>query len=332
MNKVLITGGAGFIGYHLAKRLSKEDFQIDLIDNLLRGVVDEELEKLLKVPDIRFLNVDLLNSDALDILSNDYNYIFHFAAIIGVANVLNRPYNVLSDNVLMLLNVISFAKRQSTLKRFVFTSTSEVYAGTLQHFQLSIPTPESTPLALTDLNSPRISYMLSKIYGETLCHYSGLPFTIIRPHNIYGPRMGMAHVIPELLKKAHYAQNGSKLDVFSIKHSRTFCYVDDFIEMVKMSAELHNCECETLNIGNQSPEISVETLAKLIIRLIGKDLKINPQSETAGSPLRRCPDMTKTFGLTGYTPQVNIERGIELTYEWYRKHIFFHKQTGAEIV
>jgi nucleoside-diphosphate-sugar epimerase len=322
MNKVLITGGAGFIGYHLAKRLLKGDYQIDLVDNLSRGSMDEEIKKILSNSKVRFFNIDLLQSSAFEKFDNDYNYIYHFAAIIGVSNILNKPYNVLKDNVLMLLNTISFAKRQSALKRFVFTSTSEVYAGTLQYFTLPIPTPESTPLALTDLSHPRTSYMLSKIYGEALCHHSALPFTIIRPHNIYGPRMGMAHVIPELLKKAYYAKEGSKLDVFSVNHRRTFCYIDDCIEMIKLSAELRTCNRQTLNVGNQSPEISIERLANLIIKSVGKDLKINPQPETPGSPSRRCPDMTKTFKLTGYKPKIEIEEGIKLTYEWYKKHYF----------
>lgn len=324
--KVLLTGGAGFIGYHLAKRLLKEGYEIDLADNLSRGVMDEELKEILNNSKIRFLNVDLLQTNDMDKLNNNYTHIYHFAAIIGVSNILKKPYNVLSNNVLMLLNLISFAKRQSSLRRFVFTSTSEVYAGTLQNFRLPIPTPETTPLSLTDLSHPRTSYMLSKIYGEALCHHSEIPFTIVRPHNVYGPRMGMAHVIPELLKKAHYSENGGNLDVFSVNHRRTFCYIDDFIEIIKLSAELQNCEGQTLNIGNQSPEISIEVLANLIIKITGKDLRINPKPETPGSPLRRCPDMTKTFELTGYRPEIKIEKGIKLTYEWYKKHIFLREE------
>ena len=91
-------------------------------------------------------------------------------------------------------------------KLFVFASTSEVYAGSLEHFGLPIPTPETAPLGLPDLGRPRTTYMLSKIYGEALCRHAGLPFTILRPHNLYGPRMGMAHVIPELHARATHIQ------------------------------------------------------------------------------------------------------------------------------
>jgi nucleoside-diphosphate-sugar epimerase len=322
MKKTLITGGAGFIGFHLLKRLLKDGYHVDLIDNLSRGSLDNEMKNILNNTDVNLYNLDLLQSHELYELDNNYDLIFHFAAIIGVSNVLNRPYDVLSDNILMLLNMISFAKHQTALKRFVFTSTSEVYAGTLQNFDLPIPTPESTPLALTNLSHPRTSYMLSKIYGEALCHHAGIPFTIVRPHNVYGPRMGMAHAIPELLKKAHSSEDKGLLDVFSVSHRRTFCYIDDFVEMIILSAELPSCEGQTLNLGSQSPELSIEALAKLIISATGKNLRINPQPETPGSPARRCPDMTKAFKLTGYKPKVEIETGIHLTYEWYKNNSY----------
>ena len=104
-------------------------------------------------------------------------------------------------NIRMLQNVISLARRQSNLNRLLFASTSEVYAGTLEKYGLEIPTVEGANIVLSDLSSPRTTYMLSKIVGEVMCQHSGVPFTIFRPHNIYGPRMGMAHVIPELLMK-----------------------------------------------------------------------------------------------------------------------------------
>jgi nucleoside-diphosphate-sugar epimerase len=92
----------------------------------------------------------------------------------------------------MLENVLTLARDQRDFSRFLFASTSEVYAGTLQYFGMPIPTPENTPLAMTALDEPRTSYMISKIMGEAMCQQSGLPFTIFRPHNVYGPRMGMA--------------------------------------------------------------------------------------------------------------------------------------------
>ncbi|MCA1012699.1 NAD-dependent epimerase/dehydratase family protein [Halobacillus halophilus] len=322
MSRVLITGGAGFIGGHTAVYLADKGFQIDLVDNMARGVSDEFIQTLIQRPNVRLVQADLLNPDGLSSLGNDYEYIVHFAAILGVAAVLNRPYQVLKDNLLMLLNLISFAEKQSALKRVLFASTSEVYAGTLAHFQLPIPTPESTPIALTELAHPRTSYMLSKLYGEALLEQSGLPFTIIRPHNIYGPRMGLSHVIPELLKKAHEAADHSELEVFSVDHKRTFCYVEDAVHLLCKSMLKKDGEGKVLNIGNQDPEITIRTLAEKIISTVGKNLTIISKPATAGSPARRCPDITEVMNVTGYKPLVGLEEGITRTYQWYKKNVF----------
>ncbi len=329
MKKVLIMGGAGFIGVHLARHLLEIGYQVDLLDNFSRGVNDSALKSLSVGTNVRLLNFDLLHPDVFDNLENDYNYIYQLAAILGVANVLERPYAVLCDNVAMLMNILSYTKRQNDLKRLLFFSTSEVYAGTLKNFTLQIPTPESTPLGLTDLDHPRTTYMLSKIYGEAMCLHFGVPVTIVRPHNIYGPRMGMAHVIPELLRKAYNAENGEDIEVFSVDHSRTFCYVKDAVKMIKLAAESPACLGQTLNIGNQQPEISMGELATLVIKVTGKKLGIIEKPATSGSPLRRCPDMTKSIKLTGYKASVTLEEGVEMTYHWYKNNIFEGRDVSA---
>ncbi len=322
MSKILITGCAGFIGYHLSRYLLENGYEIDIVDNFSRAVKDPELEKLIEEPKVNAITLDLLQPGALDTLPDDYTYIYHLAAIIGVANVMDRPYAVLDDNVRLVSTMLAFAERQKNLKRFLFASTSEVYAGTLKHFTLDLPTPESTPLAVTDLNHPRTSYMLSKIYGEAMCNQSPVPTTNFRPHNIFGPRMGMAHVVPELLKKAYNAEPNSKLEVFSVDHKRTFCYIDDAVKMLKMMAESDNCENETLNLGNQIPEITIGEVADIVINTVGTPLTQDPQPAQPGSPLRRCPDMTKVTGLIGYEAQIGPEEGIKRTFDWYKETIF----------
>lgn len=328
MTRVLITGGAGFIGYHLARELVAEGYKVDLLDDLSRGVLDSEFINLTTDPKVTLLNRDLLHRNAFEGLEGDYHYIYHFAAIIGVENVLKDPYAVISENALMLINLFDFVRQQLELRRFVFTSTSEVYAGTLKFFDLPIPTPESVPLAITELSQPRTSYMLSKIFGEALCQYSDIAWTIIRPHNVYGPRMGLAHVIPQLLDKAHHAKNGC-LEVFSVEHRRTFCYIADAVAMIKRAAESEVCVGETLNVGTQAPEITIGQLADIIINVVKKPLKIVPQPAISGSPIRRCPDMTKTIALTEYIPRVSLETDVGLTYDWYKAHIFEGEELSA---
>src|SRR5690606_19448171 len=109
----------------------------------------------------------------------------------------------------------------------------------------------STPLAISPLEHPRTSYMLSKIYGEALVHQCGLPFTIIRPHNFYGPRMGLSHVVPELLSKIHAMADGDELVVASMDHSRTFCFIDDAIEFIVRLIDGPAGLGGTFNIGVQ---------------------------------------------------------------------------------
>jgi UDP-glucose 4-epimerase len=329
MSRVLITGGAGFMGFHLARSLVQEGCQVDLVDNLARGVKDQELTDLLSRPGVRFFPLNLLEPDATSALSLDYDYIYHLAAIVGVAHVLHRPFEVLRDNTLLLLAVVELARRQRRLQRFIFTSTSEVYAGTLRYFDLPVPTPETTPLAVTDLGEPRTSYMLSKIYGEALCRHAGVPVTIVRPHNVYGPRMGLSHVIPELLHKAVQAPEGGSLEVFSVDHRRTFCYIADAMELLRRLAKAPGAEGATLNLGSPGPEISIGELAAVILKVTGKNLRIIPLPATPGSPLRRCPDMTRTTALSGYQAQVSLEEGVRRTYAWYRGHIFSGREPSA---
>ena len=328
MSKALITGGAGFIGAHLARRLVESGYAVDLVDDFSRGLNDDVIAQLQRDESVRFLECDLLRPGALEDAADDYDYIVHLAAIVGVANVVGRPYRVLCDNVRMTEQALALAGRQRALRRFLFPSTSEVYAGTLETFGLEVPTPEHTPLVVPDLDRPRTTYLLSKVYGEAMCRQAGVPFTIIRPHNVYGPRMGLAHVIPELLQRAHGASDG-RLEVFSVEHRRTFCYIDDAVEMIARALESPRCESATLNVGTQAPEVTIGELAALIVAVVGKDLEIVPGPTTPGSPERRCPDMSRTAELTGYTSRVALEEGVRRTYEAYREAVFEPAAAGS---
>ena len=328
MKNVLITGGAGFIGYHLALNLLQKGYKIDIADNFTRGIKDDLLTKLSNNKNVNLYNLDLLQEESFDKLGNDYDYIYHLAAIIGVQFVLKAPYDVLSKNNQLLLNSISFAHKQTHLERFVFTSTSEIYAGTLKYFNLPIPTPETTPLTVTSLSENRTSYMLSKIYGEALCLHSGLPITIIRPHNFYGPRMGLSHVVPELFKKAFFKKQ-DELTVYSPEHQRTFCYIDDAVEMMRLLAESKTAIGETYNVGNQTPETSIRALAKTILMIADSAMIIKDGYVTEGSPSRRCPDMSKTIKATEYVPKFSLTEGLQRTFLWYRDNVFINEGSSA---
>ena len=319
--KVLITGGAGFVGTHLAKSLLDDGATVTIVDNFQRGVKDAAFEEVAGRSNI--VDADLLSPTFAQSVSDDHDSVFHLAAIIGVRHVLERPYSVLADNAVMTMNVIEAARRQRNLKQAIFSSTSEIYAGSLVHLpSMQVPTPETTPIALTDLGAPRTSYLLSKAYGEALFNHSGLPATSVRLHNIYGPRMGMSHVIPELLHKAYTAKDGDSLVVASVHHRRTFCYVSDAIAMFRGIMASPNTIGKTLNIGNSTPEVEIGELARTITGVVGRQLTITPAPETPGSPARRCPDVSLLTSLTGVTGRVSLEEGVRRTFEWYRENVF----------
>jgi nucleoside-diphosphate-sugar epimerase len=322
VSKIVITGGAGFLGERIASALLADGNEVHIVDNLSRGQNDQALTALAATGRARIVQEDLRAPNAFSSLPSDYDFIVHLAAILGVQNVLARPYDTLQDNVLMHQAAIRFAGRQKLLKRFVFASTSEVYAGSLRRGDLPVPTPEDVTLTLTPLYEPRSSYMLSKIYGEAMLLHSGLPFSIVRPHNIYGPRMGMAHVIPQLLEKAHKAQPHSFIEVFSIDHRRSFCFVNDAVEMIKRVLDAPAALNQVLNLGAGGPEVTVRRVAEIVISTVGKPLAIRPMPPTPGSPARRAPQMTRMTEATGYTARIGLEEGIKRTYDWYRHHVF----------
>lgn len=321
MKRALVTGGCGFIGSHLARRLLDDGWAVDLLDDLSRGTRDADLHELLERPQLQLVERDLREPRALDGLG-PYELVFHLAAILGVANVLERPYETLRDNSALLVTVLEWARAQDTDARLVFTSTSEVYAGTLEEGLLPVPTPEAAPIVVPPRERPRTSYMLSKLYGEALCLASGLPVTIVRPHNFYGPRMGMSHVIPELLGRAHATPDGGSLEVYSVDHRRTFCFIDDAVELVLRAALAPDAEGRVLNAGAQEPEWTIGAVADVVCRIVGKRLEVVPLPPTAGSPLRRAPDLSEIRALTGYTPTIGLEEGVRRTYEWYRDNVF----------
>ena len=320
--RILITGGAGFIGTHLAKHLVDGGYTVYLVDSFVRGVRDRDLELLLSKQQATFSTIDLLDREAVLSLGRDFEVIFHLAAIVGVAYVMERPYETLVDNVKMIDNVIALAKKQTRFARLFFASSSEVYAGTLKYFQLPFPTPECTALAVTPLEEARTSYMLSKIVGEAMCQQADLPFTIFRPHNVYGPRMGMVHIIPEQLRKIWEAVPDTEVGVYSSDHRRSFCYIDDAVEMLKKMLETGACADKTLNLGSESPEVTIRKVAQTCIDVTGKKLTIKALPPTPGSPERRAPDMKQCQKILNYQPKVGLAEGISKTWAWYCEHIF----------
>jgi UDP-glucose 4-epimerase len=315
--KALIIGGGGGIGLHLARRLHNDGWTVDIVDNLSRGYGDGELQAFVDETGSKAIYGDFIALNESGDIGGDYDVIHHLAALLGVQNVLENSYRVLTLNVQLTEAALECASRQKNLRRFVYYSTSEVYAGTLTQYGLTFPTPVDTSLTVSDLTSPRTSYMLSKIYGEALCHQSGAPFTIFRPHNIYGPRMGVSHVIPQVMKRLLDGKAGDDFEIFSPDHQRTFCFVEDAVEWIARLSVSEQGVNETYNLGCQTPEITMEALTQLIATVVDRHPNFVTGEQHAGSPSRRCPDTHDTVADSGYTAQTSLEQGISRTYEWY---------------
>jgi UDP-glucose 4-epimerase len=319
--RTLITGGAGFIGYHLANVLSQNSAQqIDLVDNFNRGEIDEELRQLTEKPNVSMINADLTDPATYDLLEKGYDAVYHLAAIVGVQNVMERPHEVLRINIMAALYLLEWMTKGGG-KKLLLASTSEAYAWTQQFYELPVPTPEDVPLALTDLDNPRLTYAGSKIISEMAVHqYSAMfdfDYTIVRYHNVYGPRMGFSHVIPQLYYRALDGEN--PLTVYSVDHSRAFCFISDAITATIGVMENEAGNGQTFNIGNDTEEIAIGDLARLLLRTAGIDTPIDAHIAEYDAIKRRCPDITRIRQALGYEPQVPLEQGLAKTLDWYKK-------------
>lgn len=322
MSKILITGGAGFIGFHLARKYLDYGYEVYLIDNLSRGKIDKSLNEFLNNKKVFFFNQDICKSEIK--LKKNFKYIFHCAAIIGVRHVLKKPYDVLTMNLKMLENAIKYAKKQKNLNRFIFFSTSEVYAETLKKKLIKFPTSEKSIILIDENYGTRSTYMLSKLYGEYLTMFSKVPFTIFRPHNFYGPRMGMSHVVPELTGKILSKKN---VQIYSHNHTRTFYFIDDAIEEIYNVLKSSKTKGEVYNIGSQE-EIKVYNLAKKIALILNrKNITFKKMENIHNSPRKRLPSLKKIKKISKFKFKHNLESGLRKTIDWYLENYFTIKKS-----
>lgn len=315
--KIIITGGAGFIGFHLAKALLNKKYKIYIIDNLSRGKLDIEFKKMLKNKNIIFLKKNLRKK-----ITNNFkniDLIFHLAGSVGVKNITDKPYNSFLNNIMTLKNIIDFNKSLKKEAKIILFSTSEVYSPLIESGKVKYPIKENSRIFLSSKTFKRDAYYLSKIFNEKLTELSCKNFLILRPHNIYGPRMGFSHVIPELIKKMYFEKNFKTKStiVYSPNHKRAFCYIDDAISQIIKLSMNPNIKNDVFNIGNMQEEIKIIELAKLLKKLYFDKSRILLGSITQGSPIRRVPNMKKTNSKTKIYKNTKLYEGIKKTLNWY---------------
>jgi UDP-glucose 4-epimerase len=313
--RVLITGGAGFIGSTLARRLVDAN-RVVLYDNLTRDALRHT--DLGAHPNVEAVNGDILDPTALAAAADGATHIVHMAAIAGVDSVLKSPVRTMRVNLLGTANVLeAAAANQGSLERFVDFSTSEVFG---RHAYKVEETHETSG---GSVGEARWTYAVSKLAGEYLAHSYfdeiGLPTAVIRPFNIYGPNQVGSGAIH------HFTVRGLAGDELIIhgdgSQIRAWCYIDDIVAAVLEILESPNAIGQAFNIGNPRSVCTTYDLALRIRRLTGN------RSPMVFRPLHysdveiRIPDITKSRELLSWEPQVDLDEGLERTLAWYRQRL-----------
>lgn len=317
MTRFLVTGAAGFIGYHLASALSKRPgAEVIVVDNFIRGECDTHYLSLCEQPNVHRLDLDLAASDCVKDLPDNVDVVLHLAALNGTDNFYERPFEVVRSCSLSTLHLLERYCSTALAGRFVFASTSEAYAACVSRFGWPVPTNEDVPLVIDDVFNPRWSYAASKILGEVAvinaCRSARVPFTIIRYHNTYGPRMGDKHVVPDFLERI---QRGQFL-LYGATDTRAFIYIEDAVRATILVSLHPDAKGDVINIGSEK-EITIRDLANTLMNLSGIKGELVIKPSPVGSVPRRAPDISKLKRKFGYSEKWSLEAGLTETIKYY---------------
>ena len=335
--KLLITGGAGFLGYYLTQSIvcwnqqcpATEKVQLTVFDNYLRGV-PLWLKRLSDQKELSLVKHDVRHPLPDDI--PDFDYIIHAASVASPTFYRMHPIETMDANVNGLRYLLEYAlqrkKQKAPIDGMLFFSSSEIYGN---------PSPDNIPTSETyhgivSCTGPRACYDESKRYGETLCvnfhRQYDLPIKIARPFNNYGPGLKIAdkRVLPDF---ARDILSGDDIVLLSDgTPTRTFCYIADAV-VGYYKILIKGRSGEAYNIGVQSPEVSMGELAQQVVTL-GRDLfdyggrvvhkTSSEQAYLVDNPQRRCPLITKASEELGYHPSISLEEGLRRLLIWYHNH------------
>jgi UDP-glucose 4-epimerase len=318
--KILVTGGAGYIGSHLVDRLMEEGHHVFVIDNLFTGKV-ANIAHHLGHERFTFVNEDILHRDTMEYLVRQVDLIYHLAAVVGVRHVIDNPLKGILTNVRGTERVLEMAFKY--WRKVVIASSSEVYGKSER-----VPLAEGDDSILGPTAVGRWSYALAKAIDEHLAfiyHDRGLPMVIVRYFNSYGPRLdprGYGSVVARFIGQA---LRGDPLTVFDDgRQTRCFTYIDDTVRGTLLAATLPQAEGLAFNIGSNRETFILE-LARLIIQLTGSRSEIRHLSyeEAFGSGFeetrRRVPDVGRAAEVLGFEVEVSMEDGLQRTIDWFRQ-------------
>lgn len=305
--RILITGGAGFLGSHLCERFIKEGMHVIAMDNLITGDL-RNIEHLFKHPDFEFYHHDVSNFVHVP---GHLDYILHFASPASPIDYLKIPIQTLKVGSLGIHNLLGLARDKKS--RILIASTSEVYGDPLVHPQTEEYYGNVNPIG------PRGVYDEAKRFQEAMTMayhtYHNVDTRILRIFNTYGPRMRLndGRVLPAFIGQA---LRGEDLTVFGDgSQTRSFCYVDDQVEGIYrlLMSDYHL----PVNIGNPD-EITILQFAEEIIKLTGTDQKIIFKELPKDDPKQRQPDITRAKSILGWTPKVSRAEGLKITYDYFK--------------
>ncbi len=307
MKRILITGGAGFLGSHLCDRFIKEGYHVIAMDNLITGDL-KNIEHLFKLEHFEFYHHDV--SKFIHVPGN-LDYILHFASPASPIDYLKIPIQTLKVGSLGIHNCLGLARVKNA--RVLIASTSEVYGDPTVH-----PQPEEYWGNVNPVG-PRGVYDEAKRFQEAMTMayhtYHGLETRIVRIFNTYGPRMRLndGRVLPAFIGQA---LRGEDLTMFGDgSQTRAFCYVDDLVEGIYRL--LLSDYAQPVNIGNPD-EITIKEFGEEIIKLTGTSQKLISLPLPTDDPKQRKPDITKAKAILGWEPQVSRAEGLKITYEYFK--------------
>jgi dTDP-glucose 4,6-dehydratase len=305
--RVLITGGAGFIGSHLCDKFLKEGYSVIAMDNLITGDL-RNIEHLFKHPDFEFYHHDV---SKFVYVPGDLKYILHFASPASPIDYLKIPIQTLKVGSLGIHNLLGLARSKKA--RILIASTSEVYGDPLVHPQVEEYYGNVNPIG------PRGVYDEAKRFQEAITMayhtYHGVETRIVRIFNTYGPRMRLndGRVLPAFIGQA---LRGEDLTVFGDgSQTRSFCYIDDQVDGIYRL--LKSDYPYPVNVGNPD-EITIKQFAEEIVKLTGTTQKIVYEPLPKDDPKQRQPNTTKAKEILGWDAKVSRSEGLKITYEYFK--------------
>jgi UDP-glucose 4-epimerase len=310
--QVLITGGAGFIGTHVAERLAPRN-RVTLLDIDLAGPL--RYSPLANDPRVEKVQADVRDRAAVESHVARSEVVLHFASVIGVKKVIEHARLTIDTILEGTRNVLEAARQNPRVERLMYISTSEVY-GNIMDAQ------EGAAASVGTNNDPRLSYASAKLMGEHLVwayqRDYGLPTVIVRPFNIYGPMRTASNAVGVFVVKALADRDvtlhgdGSQL--------RSWCYIDDFTDAIVASLDAPGAVGEDFNIGNPVTAVTIYDLAQRIIRLSGSKSRLITTPHTFSDIGVRAPNSSKARQRLGYNPRFDMDAGLTPTIAWHRQH------------